>query len=239
MTDTTEIAEQVFDPTKVDTKSPNIRLDWGTWVTGDGASTQVENHFGFFVTWIRNFDLPSDDATNIRPEWADSHVKDRIWRELDAHLVRDMTYTNLRNHSQLGLHVNLPCPPYNYEQDGHKLIISSGPYRLAGTRAEWKTVMEEMETEVDEMPEGIDVSDMYVRASGTVAVSWSVNVPVTELLDGDDEMGDDGMWLGDEEDMQARACEAFEENATDHIESSDFDDYGDMEDVYVSESYVD
>ena len=238
MTDTTEIAEQVFDPTKVDTKSPNIRLEWGTWVTG-AEEDRVVNHFGFYLTWVRNYNVSTDDPSNIRPEWADNQVKDRIWREIQPDLVRAMTYTNLRSHAQLNLHVDLPCPPYNYEVDGVKLVISSGPYRLSGTKPEWQSVMEEMESEVEDMPEGIDISDMYVRASGTATISWSVNVPVTAVLDGDEELDGD-MWLGDEDTMQERASEAFEENAGDHIETDDLDlTYSGIEEVYVSESYVD
>ena len=227
-----------FDPTTVDTTSPNIRLEWGTWVTGSGTNEQVVNHFGFYLTWIRNFNVSTDDVTNIRPDWADFHVKDRVWREIEMSLVRSMTYTNLRAHSQIGLQVDLPCPPYNYEQDGVKLVISSGPYRLSGDKTEWESVIEEMQGEIEDMPEGIDVSDLYLRATGSATIQWSVNIAVTELLDGDERMNDD-MWMGDESDLSEIAGEYFEENASDHVDTDDMDTYDGIEDIYISESYVD
>ncbi len=234
----TEIVETVFDPTKVETKdNKNVRLDWGTWVTKD-VHDVATNHFGFILMWQRDWDKPADHEDNTRPAWADFDVKDRIWREVDISLANRMTSTNLGNWKQLGLNITLPCPPYEYELDGIHLTMKSGPYSITGTKPEWESVIQEMEREVEEMPEGVDISDQYVRATGSVTVQFSVNVPVTELLDGDDELDGD-MWLGTEEDMQERACEVFEENASEHIDSDDLDmSYG-FDDVYVGESYVD
>ena len=237
-TNTTE-----FDPTKVDTTSPNIRLEWGTWVTKDGANNgtndEVVNHFGFYLSWIRDFNTSADAPNNIRPAWADFDVKDRVWREMEMSLVRSMTYTNLRAHNQIGLHVDLPCPPYTYELDGINLRIKSGPYSKAGTKAEFEAFIEELQSEIEDMPEGVDVSDQYLRATGTATIQWSVNIPVTDLLDGDERMNDH-MWMGDESDLSEVAGEMFEENSSDYIYTDDLDlTYSGIEDIYISESYVD
>ena len=243
MTDTPTVETEVFDPTKVDTTSDNIRLEWGTWVTKDGANNgtndEVVNHFGFYLTWIRDFNKAADHVDNQRPAWADTQVQDRVWREIELSLVRSMTYTNLRAHSQIGLVVDLPCPPYQYEVEGINLRIKAGPYSKLGTKAEFEGFIEELQSEVEDMPVGEDISDQYLRATGTATIQWSVNIAITDLLDGDDELDGD-MWLGDLDTMQERAGEVFEENSSDHIDTDDLDlTYNGIEDIYINESYVD
>ena len=176
----------------------------------------------------------------VRPLWANFPVTVRCIKLADGHAWaagRRWTTDNAIRGTKM---IDLPCPPYQYELDGITLTIMAGGYKKSGTKPEFEAFIEELQGEVEEMPEGVDISDQYVRATGSATIQWSVNIPVTELLDGDEEMGEDGMWLGDEEDMQTRACESFEENATDHIDTDDLDlTYDGIEDVYVAESYVD
>ena len=230
--------KNIFDPTTINTvDDPNGKLAWSSWTTKNEDGVD-ESHYGFYVVWHRNFNLSADDPSNERPLWADIHVRDRVWREVSRDLAIAMTRSNLANWKELGLDTQMPGPPYEYEAEGGNLTTRAGMYHMTGTKSEWESVLEEMQSAVDDMPEGIDISEQYLRANGTTSVEWSLTVPLLTLLDGDDQMDGD-LWIGTEDELIDRASEVFEENAADHISEDDLDvSYSGMDDVYVSESEI-
>ncbi len=106
--------------------------------------------------------------------------------------------------------VELPCPPYTYEQEGIHLRITAGVYTKAGTKAEWEGVLAEMQAEVEDMPDGQYVGDDYVSATLTVTYQTNVSIPVGSLIGGDSEMEDGETWVGDEDSYHAAIEEALE-----------------------------
>jgi len=219
----------------------SVAFDAPIPVKGDGVTTQPE--------WIL---LEGDEKATPHLVWmyndyadtADPRVRP-LWMQLPNHLRAVQMNTFLNGFVIRGINsgyvgnVELPCPPYTYENEGHKLTIRGGHFSKSGTKPEFEAFIEELQGEVEELTEGEDVSDLYLRATGTVTVQFSVNVPVTELLDGDERMGDEDMWLGDLDSLSEAADEAFQENVSDYVEADDLDySYG-FEDLYVNESYVD
>ncbi len=228
----------IFDPTTIDTvDDPNVKLAWSQWTTKNEHGSDV-SHYGFYVVWHRNFNLSADDPSNERPLWADIHIRDRVWREVSKELAIAMTRSNMANWKDLGLDTQMGCPPYEYEAADGNLTIRSGMYHMTGTKSEWESVLAEMQAAVDDMPEGIDISNQYLVATGTVSVEFSVNTSLSSLLDGDDQMDGD-LWMGTEDELSEAASESFEENAQDYISEADLDiTYSGVDNVDINDSYV-
>jgi len=209
-------------------------------VKGDGVKVNItfisiDDKYVPFLYWA--YDLYEDKADpKVRPRWMQLEVKDRgiALGDNDARsFVRTAT-----GREGFGP-IELPCPPYTYDVDGAQLTIIGGNFRKSGTKPEFEAFIEELQGEVEDMPEGEDVSDQYMRATGTVTVQFSVNIPITDILDGEENLTSDGLWMGDMDEMQERACTVFEEDMSEYITDDDLDmSYG-FEDAYMSEAYVD
>lgn len=214
--------------------------DDGVFIMPDTVTFEVEGgSTKTHAAMVWAYDAYADKQDpKVRPLWAGFPVTARCIKLADGHAWsagrRWTTDPGIRGTKM----IDLPCPPYQYENEGHQMTIMAGGYKKSGTKAEFEAFIEELQGEVEEMSEGIDVSDSYLRATGSVTQSFSVNVAVSDLLDGDERM-QDGYWLGDEDDLSEAAAEVFEEDPSEYISGEDIDEYGGYDDVYISESYVD
>jgi len=164
----------------------------------------------------------------VRPVWAGFPVRarcilidgNRAW----SGAIRWVTNSEIRGYNMY----ELPCPPYDFEQDGTQLIIKAVWLKKTGGKQEWIAALEQMQEEVDNMPEGFYIGDDYLNVTLTANVTAEVSVSATALLSGHDEVVDD-MWTGDADDYQQAVEEA----------SSDYDYDYEISDTEIDLSYVD
>ena len=163
----------------------------------------------------------------VRPKWSYLPIQHRSI-EVGKDAVRRMTALAVSDVELLGKgFLELPCPPYDFEQDGSQLKISAGVYAKSGTKEDWEAVLETMREEVDAMPEGTNVEDDTIEVRVTATIYGTVSLYTTNLLDDDPHL-EDGVWVG--------TFEEYEEAISAAI--SALTRYGDDvdEEVYVYEN---
>jgi len=164
----------------------------------------------------------------VRPAWAAFPVRarcilidnQRAWNGA----IRWVTNSEIRGYNMY----ELPCPPYDFEQDGTQLIIKAGWMKKGGSKQEWTAVLEQMQEEVDNMPEGFYIGDDYLNVTLSANVTAEVSVSATALLSGHEQVEDD-MWTGDADDYEQAVEEA----------SNDYDYDYEISDTEIDLTYVD
>ena len=187
----------------MDINDPHINLVFARAIVDGEAVNEVR------VNWIIDYSKPYDHEDNMRPDWADLPVDERLMWVLPDTLVNAITRRTLQQPNRFVQ--ELPCPPYMFDMDDGRLRIKAGPFEKHGSKAEWTAVIEQMQRQVDDMPDGINVehaSDITVEID--ITGSTSVDVSVDTLLY-DHPNYDDGLWTGDEHDLESALEEAIDE----------------------------
>jgi len=229
MEDTQTVERWTFDPTKVDIHHPNINAVYQrVIVEGEAVNT-------IFVNWVHNYQVSRDDSSNVRPEWADLPIDERKFMVIPDTLANVITRQHLANPNRF-VH-ELPCPPYQFDMDDGKLRIKAGPFEKHGSKSEWTQVIEQMEAEVEDMPDAIDVSELPdITVSLEVKVSTTYDLSVEQLI-GDHEMYEDGQWMGDESELEDALTYAIDDY---DFDTGDIDmSYADWDEIEVSNTDLD
>ena len=166
-------------------------------------------------TWERRARLLWTDNAwsggDRRQPWADNREDDRcVW--LPWATAQWLIKAGLFNTVILpDASVELPCPPYTYEYERGGMSISAGKFTKWGSKEDWQNVVSEMQEKIDEMPEGIDISDGYVDIDVVLKVSTAISVPMSVLVD-----NEDGVFEGDEDQLHDAIVEAIEYQSFDY-----------------------
>jgi hypothetical protein len=232
-------AKVEFDPNSIDLNSPNISVR---------AAINDVNHEGtikfttaMYVDWVRNYDLPSD-ADEVRPEWADLPWKERIIMDVKPGLAHSIASFVVQGRVPGAAKVQLPCPPYEFTQDGGRLRIEKQGVFHEGTKQDWEGVIEDMQAAVEEMPNGIDITSMSVGIDVTREVTYYIRKDVTDLIGDSDQLDNDGMWIGTESELESALEDALSDlqRGWGDTYQLDHDGYGDyQEGAILSAEYED
>ncbi len=105
--------------------------------------------------------------------------------------------------------VELPCPPYEYTYADGGMRITAGAYTKHGSKNEWEGVLAEMQEKVEEMPAGIDVSDVSISITVTqpATARWSTSISADTLLGRDDQYDGD-IWQGSMDELEVALDDA-------------------------------
>jgi hypothetical protein len=158
-----------------------------------------------------------------KPAWADNRYQDRGIK-LTPSFQRNAMHYAIRQQDDGS--IELPCPPYRYTAEGNDLTITAGAYTKTGSKQDWQTVVDEMQGEVNELPDGIDIANVsvtvYVTAQATA--TYIVNPAATDLLADHDQLDND-VWAGTMDELRDEL-----EIAIGELEGDDLDsEYGDVE----------
>lgn len=163
------------------------------------------------IAW--GYDRSSDEREDkLTPRWASLPEVHRSipmgwnWASIMARSV-------VRSAKMNGI-IELPCPPYEYHADGNRLTITAGNFTKGGSKQEWTEVLEQMQSEVEDLPDGQYVGDDYVDVEMTVTYHTTVSVNVTSLLAGSGNMDDD-TYIG--------TFDEFEDDIRDALDSYDWE----------------
>jgi len=224
MEETNETA--VFDPKSVDLNAPGIYVRASLLDKNvDGEITYV---VALWVDWQRDYREPRDSARNTPPEWHETVTKwqDRIIMELPTNAARMIGgYVVSGQVTGVGP-VGLPCPPYTFTHNAGLLRIEKDGLFHEGTKADWEGVIEAMQYEVEQMPDGlVPTGDLGVTVEARV--TFQTTLTVAELLDGN-EKWDGEFYTGTEDELKDDL-----ETALDYWE---FDDYELSQSEYEFES---
>ncbi len=184
-------------------------------------------------------------ATDDKPAWTQNRWKERAVRVN----VRDFTRIarGAINDPIIVAQgsVELPCPPYEYTYVDGGMRITAGAYTKHGMRDEWEGVLAEMQKKLEEMPAGIDVSDVSINIDviQPATARWSTRISVDMLLGGDEQLDGD-IWTGSMDDLEIALDDAISTLSTDDLNSGyeeieyEMDDYADP-DVEVPDMMYD
>lgn len=227
MEETTETA--VFDPKSVNLNDPGIEVRASLLDKNiDGDITYV---VALWIDWQRDYRESRDSARNQQPEWYTTipNWKDRIIMELPISTTRMIgNYVMGGRVTGVGP-IGLPCPPYTFTHESGQLRIEKDGVFHEGTKADWQGVIEAMQAEVDEMPDGLTPSgELTVNVEARVI--YQATVTVEDLLEGNDKW-DGEFYTGDEDELRDDL-----EVALDYWE---FDDYDIVSNEYELESLGD
>ena len=203
MEETTTVVGPMFDPKTIDTMSSNVYLSFKRTIL-DGEAKNI-----LYVSWKQDYNKPSDHEDNQRPAWADIHVDERVWSELDDSIVNHMTRAVLQQPNRF--RYELPCPPYTFDIVEGKLQIEAGAFSKAGSKAEWTVVLQQMQEEVEGMADGIDCSELpEITVSLSIRASTSIDLSVDTLLS-DHDMYDGELFNGDKYELEQALVDAIDE----------------------------
>jgi len=227
-TDTSTV-EAPFDPTTVDLDSPNINAVFRRVITDGEAVNEIA------VNWVHNYSALRDAEDNQRPAWADLPIDQRIYMALPDTLTNTIARQVLNNPNRF-VH-ELPCPPYQFDMDDGKLRIKAGAFEKHGTKAEWEKVIEQMQAEVEEMPDGIDTTDLPdITLELSITATTTYDIGVDRLLDGHEQY-DGEIFTGDKDELEG----ALEE-AIDNLDTYDLEidlSYADQDELEMSSTDLD
>ena len=219
-TATVTLDGEPFNPQTVDLNHPNVTLQA---FRPSGEAGTIQTHL--YLAWTMDYNKARDHEDNVRPSWADLPQSERIYLTLSKSTANYVTRLHLAQPD--GFITELPCPPYAYDRESGRLVISAGPYEKSGSKAEWEGVLKQMQTEVENMSEGIDVTDLPdITINVTIKSSSTVDVSVNELLEGHEQY-DGELFTGDKYDLES----ALEES----LENYEVDEYN----VSTSDAYID
>ena len=175
------------------------------------------------------YDAQSDKQDpKVRPNWSNFPTRARAIQIAEGHAwtagIRWMTDAGIRGTK----HYELPCPPYNFEVEGARLTISAGFFSKSGSKKEWEQVLEGMQEEVDNMPDGFYIGDDYVNMTLTARVSGSISVSASALLSGHEDMDEDE-WTGTPDEYEQAVSDA----------TDDYDFSYDVSDMEIDMDYAD
>ena len=218
--------------------SPSL-VDWQNLDIGNPAITMKVHEVLDPDTSIREIYLllvhdsyrQRDDRET--PDWKDNRWQDRSIKLQPAY-TRNAMYFTQRNEPK-GT-IDLPCPPYEYEVNGIELTIKAGAFYKTGTKADFQAVVTEMQQQLDDMPTGIDISDVTITVdcTATAQATWTATVDATTLLDNHEQYVDD-VWAGTMDDLSDAITYAVDELDKSDLDSEyseveyDIDYYSDVE----------
>ena len=199
-----------------------VPIDWGTvdwthpgikltmWDKTDPA-TQLRSP-QMLLNWS---DYPASDKPT--PDWKDNYPEHRSV-PIDQHTLAAFMYRGIRDQVA---RIELPCPEYQFEANGNELTIIAGPFHKSGSKQEWEAVLDTMTREVEDLPNGLDVTDVSIDLLCTqpATARWSASVSVTDLLDNDERLSGD-VWGGTADELEEAVSSAL-----DNIDSSEVSDY--------------
>jgi hypothetical protein len=202
-----DVQAPIFDPTQIDLNSPNINPVFARSVVDGEAKNSIR------INWRTNYGFTNDHESNQRPAWADLPIDERVYLELPNELVQYITRSVLQQPNRF--QHELPCPPYEYTMEEGRLQIKAGPFKKSGTKAEWTEVLERMQSEVENMPDGIDTTDLPdITINIELKASMTHDLSVEMLLDGHEQY-DGELFAGDRDELEQALEEALENHEVD------------------------
>ena len=161
------------------------------------------------MVWAYDANYDKQDP-KVKPKWAAFPPRARSIQIAEGHAwsagLRWLQDTGIRGTKTY----ELPCPPYNFEVEGSQLKISAGFFSKSGNKKEWTEVLENMQEEVDNMPEGFYVGDDYINVTLSARVTGSISISAQSLLSSHEDMdGDD--WVGDADDYHQAMTDALDD----------------------------
>ena len=174
---------------------------------------------------VWNYDpLYDKQDPKVKPLWFNFPARVRCIQIADGHAWaaarRWMSNEEIRG----GKTYDLPCPPYGYEHDGGQLTITAGFFSKSGSKKEWTEVLEQMQEEVENMEEGFYIGDDYLSVTLSANVTATASVSSTALLYGHEQMGEDDLWIGTDDEYHDAVVEAANDyDFTDDIEPDGID----------------
>lgn len=212
--------EQAFDPKTIDINHKNINPVFARTIV-DGEATNTIR-----INWVHDYSDSRDTEANQRPAWAYLPIDERVFMELPDPLVNAIVRRTMQQPNRL--EIELPCPPYEYTIEDGRLQIKSGGYVKSGTKAEWQAVIKQMQAEVEEMPDGIDTTDLPdITIQVNIKSSTTVDVSVQDLLEGSEQY-DGELFVGDKTELEDALERALEDYEVDEYNTS-------MSDAYIDE----
>lgn len=195
-----------LDITEVDWTAPGIHI---------GAYLRDSQRAGILPTF-KEYGLPEGTE---KPDWADNNAQANMI-PLPIETVNALAYWAIRSGH---VSIDLPCPPYQFENEGASLTISAGVFKKSGTKAEWQAVLKRMQEEVNDMPDGLNVDDVNVTLDVVqrATVRSTATVDASTLLAYADQYVDD-VWLGTLDELDDALAEAIEQI---DVSELDIDDY--------------
>lgn len=170
----------------------------------DGDYSSAQPH----IVW--GYDRASDEREDkLFPRWASLP---ELHRSMPMHWNwASIMAKRVISSSKMEGVIELPCPPYEYTADGSQLTIRAGAFTKSGSKQEWESVLEEMQSEVEDLPDGQDVGDEYVDVDLTITYTHTVSIAVSSLLP----LEDDTTFIG--------TFDEFEEDIRNAIDSYDYE----------------
>jgi len=202
-----------------------VPIDWSNVDLDDPAITQRvfqdkgDVAVGDKTTYLMLVYSPYSSrlTADEKPDWADNRWQDRSIK-LTSEYQRNAMFIAIRQ--QPAGTIDLPCPPYEYEVNGNELSIRAGAYHKTGSKQEWENVIAEMQSEVDAMPDGIDVGDVSISidVQARATATWSTQVSASTLLDQHEQFRED-VWAGTMDELVDALEEAVGELDGSELES--------------------
>ena len=214
----TGIAAGAFD-------HPTPEPDTGIFVMPDVVTIDDDGSRRARAAMVWSYDEWNDKQDpKVRPVWANFPVRarcilldnQRAW----SGAIRWVTNTEIRGYNMY----ELPCPPYDFEVEGTQLTSKAVWMKKGGSKSDWKSVLEQMQEEVDNMPEGFYIGDDYLNVTLSASVTSEVSVTATTLLYGHSQMGEDDLWIGTNDEYEEAVVEAANDyDFTDDVEVDGID----------------
>ena len=184
----------------------------GVFVMPDIATLDFDGSRRSHPVMVWAYDEWSDKQDpKVKPKWADFPVYARSIKLADGHAwsagVRWLSNQEIRGTKTY----ELPCPPYNFEVDGATLTISAGFFSKGGNKKDWTQVLEQMQEEVDNMPDGFYMGDDYLSVTVAARVTGVISISASSLLSGHENLDDDELWIGDADEYEAAVTDALDD----------------------------
>ena len=201
-----ENAPPPFDPKSIDLTDDGVELAYGK-MNVDGTLRRF-----IYPVWVGSHEG--------RPEWLSISAWDRRIISLGKSIVRSIARNALNGGEMSDGDIELPCPPYDYEYtDDGKLRITAGAFTKEGARDEWQGVIDEMQQQVEDMPEGIDIGGLEVTASVSASLTVKFSADAAGLLEYHDSMNGT-VWMGSTSEL----LDALNEEGAAATEQIEYDD---------------
>lgn len=127
-----------------------------------------------------------------KPAWADNRPEDRSLA-FDVYNMRGQITSAVQYGNRALVPegaIELPCPPYEFEYEEGGLRITKGSFTKWGDKDSWESVIATMQEWIDDMPSGLNISNLMVELEVQVSATTNINVSAQSLLDSDVFHGD-------------------------------------------------